>query len=293
MDTSRLTSFVVAAEHGSLSKAARHTGVRISTISRQISELESELGEPLLVRTGRGVRLTPAGEVFLERARFILRELEAAIAEVRGERERATKHLRLSVPTELSLSLLPRVVAAFYQKRPDVRLDLHSDARRVSLLEEDFDAALRLGRLTNAELLARRLGEVRLCVCVAPTYARSLTTMKELSTRSFVGVAGTRELLSGQFRKKNVSLRVQPHVRVNTFSEAAELAAATNLVVVLPHYTAERFVRAGTLCIVLAELLLPTIELHMLLPRRHRENAALKEFATLVTEQLQRVESRR
>jgi DNA-binding transcriptional LysR family regulator len=286
---------VAAADCGSLSKAARQLGARLSTTSRQIAELEAEIGEPLLVRTGRGVRPTPIGEPFIERARFILRELDSAVAQARGEREQSVSHLRISAPIELSLSLLPACIAAFHARHPAVQLDLHADSRRVSLLEEDFDAAIRLGRLASSELIARPLGTVQLVVCAAPRTgaARSASTstptstFSDLATRHFIGVLGTREQLSGQVRGTPLSLHLQPRIRVSTFTEAAELATRTDLVAVLPDYVARRFLHAGTLTALAADLTLPTIDVHMLFARRHRETAALKDLAASIAERLQ------
>lgn len=293
MDTTRLTALVVAAEHGSLSLAARQLGARLSTISRHISDLEAEIGEPLLVRTGRGVRPTPAGEQFIERARDILRQIESALAEARGDRHHAITYLRISAPNEMALSLLPSCIAAFYAKHPDVRLDLHSDSRRISLLEEDFDAAIRLGRIDSSELIAKPLGQVQLVVCAAPQFVPARRSFAELAKRPFVGVAGTREQLTGQVRGKRVSLRLQPHIRVSTFSEAAEIATATHLAVVLPSYVAERYLRAGTLAVVVADLMLPAIDVHLLFPQRHRQTTAIKDLAGYIAGKLSRVAPRR
>jgi DNA-binding transcriptional LysR family regulator len=291
MDTSRLVSLVAAADLGSLTEASRQLGARLSTISRHITDLEAEVGEALLVRTGRGVRTTPAGEQFVERARLVLSELESAVAEARGARARVPLHLRVSAPTELALSALPPCIAALRSKHPELTLDLHSGARRVSLLEENFDAAIRLGPLASSDLVARRLGQVRMLVCAAPR--PSPVPLQELAKLPFAGVAGTREQLAGKLRGRAVSVRVRPRIRLSTFTEAAELAASTDLAVVLPAYTAERFLRAKRLENLLPELTFPAVEVYMLIPKRHRETTVLRDLADLVATRLREIDGGR
>ena len=162
MDTDVLRTFVAAADAGSLSVAARRRGAQLSTVSRQIRDLEDEVATPLFTRTGRGVRLTQAGERFVEHARQVLRQLDVAAAEARGHRRVELAQLRLSLPLELALRLLPAVLVGVRAAHPGVFLDVQTDARRVSLLEEDFDAAIRLGPLGDSELVARSLGTVSL-----------------------------------------------------------------------------------------------------------------------------------
>lgn len=290
MDTSKLKALVNAAEHGSLSLAARTLGTQVSSVSRQISDLEAEVGAALLIRTGRGVRPTPAGERFIARARDLLSELEAAVADARGEAGAEVSQLRVSAPLELALSLLPACVAALHDEFPALSLDLHSEARRVSLFEEDYDAALRLGSLSDSSLIGRRLGSISLIVCGAPALGSTLN-LAGLRKLVHVSVPGLRGELEGRLRGRKVQLPLDVRVRTSTFSEAAELAARSQLAVVLPSYTAARFIAAGRLVALAPQLSLPGVDLHMLLPPRHRATRALERFAELIRAQLSAVEA--
>lgn len=120
MDTSKITAFVAAVDAGSLSAGAARIGARLSTMSRRIADLETELQTKLLVRTGRGVRVTPMGERFLARARVILAELEAAAADLRGARDVPIARLRISVPPDLGLAVMPMVLAELSRRYPDL-----------------------------------------------------------------------------------------------------------------------------------------------------------------------------
>lgn len=149
MDTSKLTAFVAAADAGSLSRGAARIGARLSTMSRRIGDLETELATKLLVRTGRGVRVTPLGERFLVRARIVLTELEAAAADVRGAGDAPIARLRISVPPDIGFAVMPSVLSELSRRYPDLTIESRSDIRRVSIVEEEYDGAVRLGPLDD------------------------------------------------------------------------------------------------------------------------------------------------
>ncbi|MCU0655220.1 MAG: LysR family transcriptional regulator [Polyangiaceae bacterium] len=287
MDTSRLLAFVATAEAGSLSSAARRLGVQLSTISRQLRDLEEEVGTALLTRTGRGVRLTDAGERFLGRARHVLRELDAAVAEAQGARESPIAQLRLSAPLELSLRLLPGVLASLLEQTPGLSIDVRSEPRRVSLLEEDIDAAIRLGPLRDSGLIARALGSISLGLWARPEVAGTRTAR---SPGPFVVVAGSRTELPATLRGRPFPLRIDGPLRVGSFTEAAEIALRSDHTVLLPSFTARDYLLAGHLAPVLQGLVLPPVEVHLVHTQRLRGSSLISCLTTLLTRALSKVE---
>lgn len=283
MDTAFLATFVAAAETGSLSAAARRRAAQLSTVSRQMRDLEDEVGVPLFSRTGRGVRLTPAGERFLERARNVLRELEIAAAEARGQRRVEVAQLRLSVSLEVAMRLLPEALTAVREAHPGVFVDVHTDARRVSLLDEDFDAAIRLGPLRESELVARPLGSVSLGF-----YAKK--PRAELGP--VVLVAGARTELEARAKGRARTVRLEGDVRVSTFTEAAELATRTGLATVLPSYTARDYLARRALVRILPQLELAPVPLYLVHPQRLRGAPVLSTLATATARALAAAEAR-
>jgi DNA-binding transcriptional LysR family regulator len=181
VDTSKITAFVAAADAGSLSRGAARIGARLSTMSRQIGDLEAELAAKLLVRTGRGVRVTPLGERFLARARVILTELDAAAADIRGADNEPLARLRISVPPDIGFAVLPLVLSEMARRYPDLTIESRSDARRVSIVEEEYDAAIRLGPLDDSGLVPRSLGSLSRVPCAVPDVAASLRTLRTLA----------------------------------------------------------------------------------------------------------------
>lgn len=282
MDVAALFTFVTAADSGSLSAAARRVGADLSTVSRRVRDLEEHVGVPLFARTGRGVRLTVAGERFVERVWHALCELDAAIADARGQLRVEVAHLRLSAPLELAMRLLPEALVTVRAEHPRVSLDVHTDARRVSLLEEDFDAAIRLGIVRESDLVARALGTISLAF-----YAKKPRT--ELGP--VVLVAGTSTELSVRVRGRARTVRLEGSVRVSTFTEAAEVAARSELAAMLPSFTARDYVARRALTRVAPDVHLPPVPLHLVHPQRLRGAPVLATLARAVHAALAAVEA--
>lgn len=163
-----LTAFVQAAETRSFTAAGRHLGVSASAIGKAVSRLEERLGTRLFHRSTRSISLTSEGALFLERARRILCELEAAELEIAQSREAPRGTLRVSLPVA-GMLMLP-TLTAFMEAYPDIELDLDFTDRLVAVVEEGFDVVLRTGDSDDSRLKSRTLGTFRHVVVGAPSY---------------------------------------------------------------------------------------------------------------------------
>jgi DNA-binding transcriptional LysR family regulator len=164
--------FVRAVEAGNFSAAARAMGVTPSAVSKGVARLEARLGVRLLQRTTRTLGLTQQGRLFHERARRALVELDDAEAALAKGNSGVRGALRVSAPVGLGNQLVGQVAQAVVQKHPDLRIELSLTDRRVELIDERVDVAVRVGALPDSSLVARRLGAVRFVVCAAPAYLR-------------------------------------------------------------------------------------------------------------------------
>jgi len=291
MDTSKLHAFVTVAQAGSLSSAAKSLGTQLSTLSRQVSDLEALLGVELLVRTGRGIKLTSAGERFLERIRPILHDLAAATAEASGNHSsHVPAQLRLSAPVELALRVLPGVLAELSKRHPQMFIDVHTDARRVSLLEDDFDAAIRIGTMTMTDAIARRVGHVSLVLCASVAGAEQIRGVAELQAADFVMVAGANNEMVGTLNGRSIRIATKGTCKVSTFSEAAELTACSTRVALLPRFTALPYLSTGRLVAVLPALLLAKVDVHVLRTRMLRSSSVVDELEEILTNALAQVD---
>jgi len=169
----RLTAikvFINVVETGSFSAASERMGLSRAAASKTVSQLEAHLGGRLLNRTTRHVSTTESGRLYFEHCREILHQLEEADGEVSGLSQEPRGILRISVPTNFSSNHLVPLVARFMQTYPDLKVDMESTNRRVDLVDEGFDLAIRMGVLTDSDLIARRLARLRHAVVASPDY---------------------------------------------------------------------------------------------------------------------------
>jgi DNA-binding transcriptional LysR family regulator len=274
MDTRTLAAFVAAADAGSLSLAARRLG-------RELSGL-SEVGAPLLERTGRGVRLTPGGEQYLEHARASLKELELGQASLRARVPRQQSSLRLSGPPDLVQSILTPALPQLLAEFPAMRLEVRGETRKVAVVEESFDAVIRLGALAPSELLARRLGGISRAIYGTPTTP---------DDAEFVLCEGMPSELFVTSRGRKRQLPLPARLRVSSLADAGQLAARGLGLVILPSIVAVPFLRSGQLVRRAKQLALPATEAHLLRLARHRGNAILDRMAALLEASIARAEA--
>jgi len=165
-----LALFVAVAETKSFTKAATLLGVPTSTLSRRIAELEASMELKLLVRSTRQVELTEAGALYLSLGEGIVAAAREAHQQVRGLAEKPQGTLRMSIEAEIGPRLVAPVLAEYLERYPEVRIDLDLSPRRVDLLAEGFNLALRIGRLPDSGLTVRRLAMLSASLYAAPSY---------------------------------------------------------------------------------------------------------------------------
>ncbi len=163
-------AFVTVADHSSFTGAARRLGASRAQVSKQVQALEDHLGIRLLHRTTRKVSLTDEGRAFRERARLILEEVrdaEAALSELSGG---ARGTLRLGAPMSFGVRYLAPAVADFMARHPSLAVEMVCSDRKVDIVEEGYDVAVRIGQLEDSSLVARRLGPVKAYASASPDY---------------------------------------------------------------------------------------------------------------------------
>lgn len=171
IDPNDLLLFATIAESGSLSAAARRLDLPKSSVSRRLAALERTLGERLLLRTTRRLRLTEFGQSLLEPARQVASEVDAVVAMTLSRQARPSGRLRISMPGDFAGVDVARLLAQLVVRHPGITLDLDISARRVDLIAEGFDLAIRMGDLSDdATLSARRIATFEWGLYAAPEY---------------------------------------------------------------------------------------------------------------------------
>lgn len=162
--------FVRVVEEGSFSAAARYLGVTPSAVSRQISQLETELGGRLFHRTTRRQSLTEAGEVYFQHAHRIVGDLESARLAVTQLTGKPSGSLHVTAEADFALAFIEPALPMFLRQYPDVQIRLSMSAGLLDLVHEGIDVAIRVGHLDDSSLVARKLAVSHSVVCASPAY---------------------------------------------------------------------------------------------------------------------------
>jgi DNA-binding transcriptional LysR family regulator len=169
----RLTSmsvFVAAAEAGSLIAAARRFGLSASMAGKHVSAMEAELNVRLIQRSTRRLSLTDVGQAYYARCKRILEEFEDANREASDTQQTVRGVLRVAAPVTFGAMHLGDVVARYLDQHPEVSVEITLNDRYVDLLAEGIDVAIRIGRLHDSDLVARRLAPCRMVLCASPDF---------------------------------------------------------------------------------------------------------------------------
>lgn len=177
---SEMEAFVCVVDQGGFTDAARKLGMSKSAISKHVSALETRLGARLLNRTTRRVSPTEIGLAYYDRASMVLSGAAEADEMVNAMQSAPRGALRVSVPVSFGISQVSGLVGEFLLDYPEISLNLVLDDRFVELVAEGFDMAIRIGRLSDSSLRARKLGESRVVIVAAPSYLETHGTPDRL-----------------------------------------------------------------------------------------------------------------
>ncbi len=173
LEPNDLMLFARVADEGSFSRAAERVGLPKSTVSRRIAGLEAQLGERLLLRTTRKLTITDFGHSVLEHAHQVAAEVEAASALAQHRQAEPSGRLRVSMPADFATVVLGRLLGEFIARYPAISLELDLTPRRVDLIGENFDLALRMGSLPDdASLAARQVAVFSIGLYASPDYLK-------------------------------------------------------------------------------------------------------------------------
>lgn len=267
-----LQMFVRVAESGSISAAAAKLEIAKSAVSRRLAELEGRLGVQLLHRTTRRLSLTDSGSAFLERAQRILSDLdeaEAAVSQAHGELK---GRLRVALPLSFGLLHLTQPLQAFMALHPGVEFDLDFNDRRIDLMQDGFDLAIRIANLPDSTLIARRLTLIRHAVCASPEYlARQGTPARadELSRHVCLAYSNLANPGLWHFHAPDGtpgSVQVPVKLRSNNGEFLCQAAQAGHGLILHPTFYLGDALRTGSLVTVLDDYTWPELNAYAVYP---------------------------
>ncbi|MCW8826525.1 MAG: LysR family transcriptional regulator [Gammaproteobacteria bacterium] len=165
-----MRTFVRVVEAGSLSAAADRLDIAKSAVSRRLAELESRLGVQLLNRTTRRLNLTDSGSIFYQRCLRILADLEESEQYVSSEHTNLRGTIRIAAPLTFGVHHLSPLLNDFLKEHPELSLDLDLNDRNINLMDEGVDLGIRIGKLQDSTMMARKLASARMLLCASPEY---------------------------------------------------------------------------------------------------------------------------
>jgi DNA-binding transcriptional LysR family regulator len=278
-----MSVLLAAVEGGSLSKASRKLKQPLATVSRKVSELETYLKAVLLIRSAKGLELTPAGRSYVTGAKAILEQLREVERAAAGEYSEPTGDLAVTAPIMFGrLHVLP-VAIRFLEAYPDVAVNLLFTDRVTHFLEDQVDLALRIGELPDSNLVATRVGTVRRVTCAGPDYLSTYgvpTAPADLSRHRVVSFESVSAPTSWTFNDKGQELKVilPSRLSVNTIDAAIDAGlAGVGLIRAMSYQVAEH-VRAKRLTVVLQEFEPPPRPVHLIYDRQDRLPLKMRAF---------------
>ncbi|MBZ9866061.1 MULTISPECIES: LysR family transcriptional regulator [unclassified Mesorhizobium] len=275
MDTlTRMRAFIDVVEAEGFSAAARKIGRSKALLSKYVRELEDELGALLLNRTTRQFSLTEAGHTYYQRASEIVREVDSLAEAVRESSGDVRGRIKLSAARTFADAPIGQSLVDFARQHPDIVLDIHLDDRFVDLVEEGFDLAVRISRLENSSLIARRLAPFSVRLCASPELiARhgKPTRPQDLANMPCIVDTNGRSLANWRFKgdaEDSISVAVSGPIEVNSPIVARAAALSGLGYAMLPDFVAAPDVASGKLVTALDDRLLAGTGIFAVYPHR-------------------------
>ena len=254
-----IVAFAAVAEKSSFAEAASALGLAAPTVSRKVQRLEEDLGVRLFNRTTRSVALTEAGKLYYTRCRSIIEELEEADAMLSSLARSPQGTLRLSLPVAFGHLHMSAPIAAFLSEYPKISIEAEYSDRFVDLIDEDFDAAIRIGNLPDSSLVARKLADNRRVLVAAPSYVERFgmpAHPSDLAHHQCVRYARYKSAgNTWRFRRgaQNETVAVTGGFRCDNSEAVSEVAEAGLGIGLVAGYVCHRQIRDGGLVQVLAD----------------------------------------
>lgn len=284
--------FVAVVDAGSISGAAERLEVAKSAVSRRLTDLEARLGAELLHRTTRRLGLTDSGRAFFERAQRILADLEEAEQAVSQAHGAIRGRLKVALPLSFGLLHLAGLINEFLSLHPEVEFDLDFNDRQIDLMQEGFDLAIRIARLPDSSLIARKLAPIRHALCASPDYlARHGTPARADDLASHAGLVYSNLANPGLWSYVRPdgqpgSVQVPVKLRANNGDFLCRAAIAGQGVILHPTFYLSDAIRTGELVPLLTDHAWPELNAYALYPPTRHLSRRVRAFVDFLAEKL-------
>ncbi len=270
-----ISEFVFVAENESFTQASRKLAISTAQVSRQVSALEKRLNIKLLYRTTRKVSLTEEGHVFYQHCRNILDGLDTAERAITNLQSKPQGKIKLTVPVTYGEQYILPLVNDFIKLYPEVCVFAFLSNQQVNLIDEGYDLAIRLGKLSDSSMMAKKLGQRKNYVCASPAYLEKYGTPHTLSElEQHNCLLGTLDYWHFKESGRIKNIRVTGNLRYNSGIGLVDAALKGHGLVQLPDYYIKHHLANGTLVALLENYREPDEGIWALYP--HNRNLSPK-----------------
>lgn len=276
MDFNAVRMFVSVAQTGSLSAAAERLSIPLPTLSRRIRELEQQLKVQLLERSVRGTKLTDSGMRLYEHASRGIEALIEGEQAVISDQAQLKGRLRLSLPP--SFEPWWDLLAAFQRQYPQIQLSVYTTARRIDLIEDGVDVALRVGTIAHETLVARRMLTYRHVLVASPALIERLGAPDTVEALYSYPCAVWTQGGNATWQLGDQPFTPDSILSTNDYAHLRSRALAGDVVTELPPFLAANAIREGTLVALLANHPLPEQQINLLYPSHRHPSAIVRAY---------------
>lgn len=282
MDFNAVRMFVNVAQTGSLSAAAERLDIPLPTLSRRIRELEQQLKVQLLERSVRGTKLTDSGMRLYEHASRGIEALVEGEQAVISDQALLKGRLRLSLPP--SFDPWWDVLSAFQCRYPQVQVSVHTTERRIDLIEDGVDVALRVGMITHETLIARHLLSYRHLLVASPTLIERLGVPTSVEALHDYPCGVWSRSNHGAWQLGGIDFKPDAILSTNDYAHLRCRALSGDLVTELPPFLAVPAIREGRLLVLLPDFPLPEQQINLLYPSHRHPSAIVRAYLDFAQE---------
>ena len=287
MNWQGISEFVCVAEATSFTLAAKKLSISTAQVSRQVSALEDRLKVKLLYRTTRNVSLTQEGTLFYQHCRGVLDSLEQAETAMTNLQARPQGKIKLTASVTYGEQQILPLINNFLLLHPDIQVVAHLSNQKIDLVDEGYDLAIRLGKLNNSTLMAKKLAQRTNYVCASPTYLNQHGTphaLSELSQHSCL--LGTMDYWRFLENNKEKNMRVSGRVRFNSGYGLVDAALKGLGIVQLPDYYVKEHLEQGRLITLLDHYREPDEGIWAVYPHNRQLSAKIRLLVDYLAEYL-------
>lgn len=290
MDTlTRMQAFIDIVEQQGFSAAARKVGRSKALMSKYVRELEDELGILLLNRTTRQFSLTEAGEVFHKSALEILQKVGDLQDTVREAGKGHKGRLRISAPRSLTDLEIGLPIVEFAAAYPEITIDMNLDDAMVDMIEEGYDVAIRISRLTDSSLIAKKLSDFRLVLCASPDFIKQYGMPKSPQDLGDVPcIVDTNMMRRANWcflddNGEEISVPVRGNIEVNSPEVTRRAALAGLGMTLVPEFAIEQELKSGALVSLLEDRIPSGGGIYAVYPHRRHVPGKVRVFVDFLT----------